>query len=82
VAENVNQILALEALGGAQGIDLLKPLEPGHGVARALASVRAQVPFLEEDRPFYQEMEVVAGLVRQGELARVAESVQPASAVR
>jgi histidine ammonia-lyase len=82
VAENVNQILALEALGAAQGIDLLAPLQPGRGVSRALAAVRARVPFLEEDRPFYREMEAMAGLVREGELARVAESVRPASAVR
>lgn len=78
VVVNVEQILGLEALGAAQGIDLLAPLQPGRGVARAHAAVRERVPSLDEDRAFYREMEVAAALVREGVLARIAEPAHPA----
>ncbi len=60
------RIVAIELLAGAQGLEFLKPLTPGRGVARAYAAVRADVPALDEDRPMSAEIERVAAGVRAG----------------
>lgn len=50
ILENVRHVIAIEMLVAAQGLDFLKPLEPGVGVRAAHQAVRAEVPHLEEDR--------------------------------
>ena len=50
ILENSRHVIAIEMLVAAQGLDFLKPLEPGVGVQAAYKAVRAQVPHLEEDR--------------------------------
>ena len=72
VSVNVESILALEALGAAQGIDLLSPLQPARLTGEAHAAIRELVPTLEHDRALYPEIEAVAGLVRSGRLAAIA----------
>jgi histidine ammonia-lyase len=72
VAGNVESILALEALGAAQGIDLLAPLRPGRLTARAHALIRDRVPTLEQDRALSPEIEAATALVREGALAGIA----------
>ena len=72
VAANVEVVLALEALGAAQGIDLLAPLRPGPRTGAAHALIRSRVPTLEEDRAFGPEIEAVTALVHEGALAAIA----------
>ena len=72
MADNVEIILALEALAAAQGIDLLAPLRPGPQTAKAHALIRARVPTLEDDRAFGLEIEAARALVHEGELAGIA----------
>ena len=72
LAANVETILALEALGAAQGIDLLAPLKPGRLTAQAHAAVRQQVPSLDHDRVLYPEIQTAVQLVRSGSLAKIA----------
>jgi histidine ammonia-lyase len=50
VLRNVENILAIELMCGAQGIDYRAPLKPGIGVRAAHERVRAIVPRLEGDR--------------------------------
>ena len=78
VASQVEVILALEALGAAQGIDLLAPLQPGPLTRAAHALIRTRVPRLEEDRILEPEIGVAAALVREGGLARIADQVDRA----
>src|SRR3989441_3478355 len=66
ILANAVRIVAIELLAGAQGLEFLKPLTPGRGVARTYAAVRAEVPALEEDRPMSAEIERVAAGVRAG----------------
>src|SRR5712692_7270689 len=60
------RIVAIELLAGAQGLEFLKPLAPGHGVGKSYAAIRREVPALEEDRPMSAEIERVAAGVRAG----------------
>ncbi|MGH7568230.1 MAG: histidine ammonia-lyase [Gemmatimonadales bacterium] len=66
ILAHVARIVAIELLAGAQGLEFLKPLRPGRGVARIWAAVRREVPALEGDRPMSEEIERTAGLVRAG----------------
>src|SRR5690242_4317714 len=63
---NAARIVAVELLAGAQGLEFLKPLTPGRGVAKTFASIRAVVPALDGDRPFTGDIERVAAGVREG----------------
>jgi histidine ammonia-lyase len=72
VATNTQTILALEALGAAQGVDLLAPLKPGHLTGAAHAAIRAQVPTLDHDRVLEPEIRAAVELIRGGTLAAMA----------
>ena len=50
VCQNVERVLAIELLCGAQGIDFLAPLRPGAAVTAAHAAVREISPHLDADR--------------------------------
>ena len=50
VLANTRQVLAIEVLAAAQGIDLLRPLASSLPLEALHASVRARVPSWEEDR--------------------------------
>jgi len=66
ILANATRIVAVELLAGAQGLEFLKPLTPGRGVARTYAAVRAAVPALDGDRPFTADIERIAEGVRAG----------------
>src|ERR1700730_1680191 len=74
VAANVEAILALEALGAAQGIDLLAPLQPGRLTGEAQAAIREKVPTLDHDRVLEPEIQAAIELVRSGRLAKIGAS--------
>jgi histidine ammonia-lyase len=63
---NAARVVAIELLAGAQGLEFLKPLTPGRGVARTFAAIRETVPALDGDRPFTADIERVAAGVRDG----------------
>jgi histidine ammonia-lyase len=78
VATNLEAILALEALGAAQGIDLLAPLKPGRLTAEAHAAIREKVPPLDHDRVLAPEIQTAIGLIHSGSLAKVGARARPA----
>src|SRR5437667_2474269 len=71
VAPNVEAILALEALGAAQGIDLLAPLKPGRLTGEAHAAIREKIPTLDHDRVLEPEIAAAIELVHSGRLAEI-----------
>ena len=75
IVANAETVVALEALGAAQALDLRAPLEPGPATRAAVAALRAAVPFYEADREFGPDIEAAVSLVRSGELAGAAETV-------
>jgi histidine ammonia-lyase len=64
-------VLALELLAAAQGLEFLKPLRPGVGVAAAHRLVRDRVEPLGRDRALGADISAVEALVREGLLARL-----------
>ena len=68
VAENAEQVLAIELLCAAQALDFRRPFKSGRGVEAAHAVVRTRVPFREADTSFTGDLEACTELVRSGAL--------------
>ncbi len=66
ILANATRIVAIELLAAAQGLEYLKPLTPGRGVARTYAAVRRAVKPLDGDRPFTADIERTATGIRAG----------------
>ncbi len=63
ISANVQNILAIELLCAAQGIDYRHPSKPGIGTGIAHRIIRQQVPHLTEDRILYRDISKVVGLI-------------------
>ena len=64
IVANVRNVLAIELLCAAQGLDQREPLRAGRGARRGQALVRELVPPLVQDR------------VLSGDIARIAEAIE------
>ena len=64
--ELLETVLAVELLCAAQAVEFHRPLRAGRRVEEALATVRASVRRLEEDRVLSADLETVIALVREG----------------
>jgi histidine ammonia-lyase len=74
VLANSERALAIELLAGAQAVEFLAPLEPGHGVRATHAFVRSLSPRLDDDRSLSRDIELVAGAIRDGSLVAAVEA--------
>ena len=68
ILANATRIVAIELLAAAQGLEFLRPLKPGRGVARTLAAVRGVAPALVSDRPLSGDIERITAEIRAGRL--------------
>jgi histidine ammonia-lyase len=66
--DRAEQVLAIEALCAAQGIDFRAPMRPGAGVAVAHRLIRERIPHLGADRPPAPDIAVARELVHSGAL--------------
>ncbi len=66
VLQNVQHVLAIEIMCGAQGIDFRRPLTPGIGVRKAHQAARALVSTLERDRVLSGDIETLAAAIASG----------------
>lgn len=74
MTENLFAILGIEALAGAQGVELRGPLKTGTELLKALAAIRAAVPALEEDRYMADDLRAATALVASGALTGAVSS--------
>src|SRR5687768_1810512 len=71
VLRNVENIIAIELMCGAQGIDFRAPLKAGSGVRIAHARVREIVAPLEKDRVLSNDIEALMSAVANGRFADI-----------
>jgi histidine ammonia-lyase len=71
VLRNLENILAIELMCGAQGIDYRAPLRPGRGVRSAHERVRAIVPRLEGDRVLSSDIAALRNAVSEMQFADI-----------
>jgi histidine ammonia-lyase len=72
VVANVCNVLAIELMCAAQGLDYRAPLKPGRRLIGAHAQVRELVKPLDRDRALTPDIEVLANAVRSGTFSEVA----------
>jgi histidine ammonia-lyase len=72
---NLAQILAVELVCAAHGLDLRAPLQPGPGGAAALASVRSRIAGPGPDRHVAPDLAAAEALVAGGALQDAVEAV-------
>lgn len=73
IVANVENVIAIEALAAAQGLDLRTPLEPARGTGAARSMIRTVSPFLEDDRSLSRDIEDVRTLISEGRLVGAVE---------
>jgi histidine ammonia-lyase len=75
ILENVKNVIAIEYMCAAQGIDLLSPLKPSAPLDKAHSKIRNVVPKLEDDRPLSPDIAQIHALIDSGAIVSVIESV-------
>jgi histidine ammonia-lyase len=63
MGENAANVVAIELLSAAQGVDFHRPLSSSEPLEQVMAAVRAAVPFYEQDRYFAPDIAAARGLV-------------------
>jgi len=74
ILKNVQVVIAIEMYSAAQAMDFRKPRKPGKGTAIAYDRIRELVSFLENDRPLYPDINIIADLVRNCSILDTVES--------
>lgn len=74
IVDNVENIVAMELLTAAQGLDFLLPLRPASGVFRAYQELRKSVSFAAEDRVFSKDIALILNLLRSNSLISFVDS--------
>jgi histidine ammonia-lyase len=69
--ELLETVLSLELLAAAQGLEFLRPLAPGSGIAMARDHIRERVAPLERDRDISPDIAAIVEMVRSGEFAGI-----------
>jgi histidine ammonia-lyase len=72
IVDNAEIVVALEALGAAQALDLRAPLQAGPATRAVHDAIRARVPFVEHDRELGPDIAAAVELVRDGTLVAAA----------
>ena len=69
---NLSNILGVEAICAAQGIEFRAPLKTSEPLQKAMARLRETVPALKEDRYLAPDLNAAAQLIRDGALVGAA----------
>jgi histidine ammonia-lyase len=74
IIDNVRNVLAIELMCAAQGLDYRAPLKPGRRLIPAHASVRSVCPRLERDRVLSPDISALSDAIRRGMFSSNANS--------
>lgn len=74
ILKNVENVIAIELLCAAQGMDFRLPLKGGQGTNLAHKYIRRYVPHLSNDRILYPEINKVKDVVHNGDLVKQVEN--------
>ena len=66
-------VTAIEIYVALQAIDFLKPMEPSPALAKVRDLIREKVPFVDNDRYLYPDIEYIFGLVQDCTLVDLVE---------
>ena len=75
ILENVENVIGIELLCAAQGMDFRLPLKGGRGTEAAHKYIRKHIPYLDNDRTLYPEINKARDLIHSGELVKIVEEM-------
>jgi histidine ammonia-lyase len=67
IIANTANVLAIELICACQGLDLQGPIKPSRPIAALLAQMRAEVAFVENDRPLAADIQATAQRILSGD---------------
>lgn len=73
IIDNSQAIIAIEMMAAAQALDFRRPLKASPGVEAAYEVIRKYVPFLDEDRPLFEDINRLKEVVASGEILEAVE---------
>ncbi|MBN1968991.1 MAG: histidine ammonia-lyase [Candidatus Delongbacteria bacterium] len=73
VIENVTNVLAIEMLCSAQGLDYRKPLKAAIVVNEAFEAIRKEIPFMNTDRNIHLDMVKMSEIIKNEKLTSLVE---------
>src|SRR6201981_1309353 len=71
IVENTRNVLAIEAMAGAQALDFLAPLKTSKRGQSAHAAIRSVCATMDHDRVMYQDQARIADLIAEGKISGV-----------
>lgn len=77
MTKNLEFILGIEALSGAQGIEFRGPLKTSPHLMEVISTIREVSPSLKEDRYLAPDLEKAAELIAQGTITKEAQEILP-----
>ena len=66
IAENVEKVLAIELFNAAQALEFRRPQKTSPYLELFVAEYRKVVPFLDQDKFMYSEIDASIGFLREG----------------
>lgn len=75
--ELARQVVAIELICAAEGIEFHRPLRSGHGIEEAIRHIREVVPSFAEDRSPAPAIEAVSGMIQRGLFDEIYSSLEP-----
>ena len=73
IVDNAENVVAIELLCAAQGLDLFTNLKPGEGTLAAYQVIRHSISHLDTDRFISPDIAAVRELMRSGAILRAVE---------
>ena len=77
MARNVDYVLGIELLAGAQACDFHAPLKSSSALEAVRVRLRRDVPTLDHDRLMHPDIEAATALIRMGDVLRAASLPMP-----
>lgn len=74
IIDHAYAVVGIELMAGAQALDFLKPSKPGKGSQAAYAAIRQHVTFLDVDRPTFDDINMMAKLVKDNVILDAVEA--------
>lgn len=74
IVANTEDVIAIELLCAAQGIDLFTNLKAGDGTMAAYEVIRSKVGYMKEDRILAEDIASVRELLRSGNIVKAVEN--------
>ena len=73
IVANVEEVIAIELLCAAQGIDLFTNMKAGKGTLAAYEVIRSKVGYMKEDRMLSTDIAKVKKLLHDGSIVKAVE---------